>query len=194
MVMLYAGRIRAQGTVDELLRDTQRTVIETPPLSAETISKIERVIEQAEGKGIEKVEVPRQRLEQFFMELVERAQAEQIETAGAVHGGSTADFLLADESRGEQLIDTLVSERDQPVRSREAAAEISEVAAVADAPPSDEVLAELLTEEPPGVAPLTASESAPMPEAPADVDDSVIEGLLGGQETTKPSEGEKAPD
>ena len=29
MVMLYAGRIRAQGTVDDLLRDTQRTVIET---------------------------------------------------------------------------------------------------------------------------------------------------------------------
>jgi ABC-type multidrug transport system ATPase subunit len=33
MVMLYGGKIRAQGTVDELLSDTQRTVIETPRLS-----------------------------------------------------------------------------------------------------------------------------------------------------------------
>jgi len=84
MVMLYAGRIRAQGTVDELLRDTERTVIETARLSPDTITQIERVIQQAEGKGIDRVESPRQHLEQFFMDLVERARQEQIVTAGVV--------------------------------------------------------------------------------------------------------------
>jgi ABC-2 type transport system ATP-binding protein len=183
MVMLYAGRIRAQGTVDELLRDTERTVIETARLNADTISQIERILEQAEGKGIERVEAPRQRLEQFFMELVEKARREQIETAGVVHGGATASFLQAGVPEGDRLIEELV--RPEPeVEAREAAAKEPE------APQRAEVLEELLAGEPaakkpePGLVP-------PVPEAPGDVDASVIDSLLGKEEATESSDDEK---
>ncbi len=181
MVMLYAGRIRAQGTVDELLCDTQRTVIEAPRLSPETISRIERVIEQSEGKGIDRVEAPRQRLEQYFMDLVEAARQEQILTAGAVHGGETAAFLKGEDERGEALIESLTSDRPHVERAREAPAR-------PEAHPRDEVLAELIKEP---SEPRESAPAAPIPEAPADVDSSVIEGLLGDGRKDDDREGKK---
>jgi ABC-2 type transport system ATP-binding protein len=188
MVMLYGGKIRAQGTVDELLSDTERTVIYTSRLAPETISKVEQVIEQAEGKCIDKVEVPRQRLEHFFMELVEQARKEDVSTSGVIHGGETADFLRAEDARGDELIETLLSEQEQVAPAREVAQ-----ASAAASPPvqeqRDEVLAELLQDEP---APAATSRTAPpaAPEAPKDVDDSVIESLLGdaqGESTAEPT-------
>jgi ABC-2 type transport system ATP-binding protein len=182
MVMLYAGRIRAQGTVDELLRDTERTVIETSRLSPDTITQIERVIEQAEGKGIDKVEAPRQHLEQFFMDLVERARREQIETAGVVHGGATARFLQAEEGEGEALIEQLT--RAEAVRPA------AEAAARAPSAPDEgeAVLRELMAEEREPAKPRPKPAAAP--EAPADVDDSVIDSLLGKEKAPDTSEDE----
>ena len=192
MVMLYGGKIRAQGTVDELLSDTERTVIYTSRLAPETISKVEQVLEQAEGKCIDKVEVPRQRLEHFFMELVEQARKEDVSTSGVIHGGETADFLRAEDARGDELIETLLSEQEQVAAAREVAQ-----ASAATSPPvqeqRDEVLADLLQEEP---APAAISRTEPpvAPEAPKDVDDSVIESLLGdtqGESTAEPTREEE---
>ena len=45
------------------------------------------------------VQAPRQRLEQLFLEIVERARDEQVATSGAVHGGETADFLTWSTAR-----------------------------------------------------------------------------------------------
>ncbi|MHC4416402.1 MAG: ABC transporter ATP-binding protein [Planctomycetota bacterium] len=188
MVMLYAGRIRAQGTVDELLCDSERTVIQAGRLAPETISRIEQVIQQSEGKGIDKVESPRQRLEQFFMELVEKARREQIETAGVVHGGPTASFLRAEPGTGRELIETLLRAEQQVPGAREVAAVVP-VPPAGPVSPSDEVLADLLHEkEAAGETAAPPPKEAPVPEAPVDVDASVIEGLLGGDETASPAE------
>ncbi len=175
MVMLYAGKIRAQGTVDELLCDTKRTVIETARLAPETISEIDEVINRREGKGIDRVESPRQPLEQFFMELVDAARREQIETSGVVHGGATASFLRGEEAGGQELIESLV-------RAQEPAAAAGPAAAVATdepekaPPPGDDVLADLLTERP--AEPRPAHQAPAEPAAPAEVDESVIDKLL----------------
>ncbi len=113
MVMLYGGKIRAQGTVDELLSDTERTVIEVPRLRVETISKVEKLIQEMEGKAIERVHAPRQRLEDLFIRIVERARQEQVQTSGAVHDGQTAAFLRGEQSKeGEGLIESLVQSVD----------------------------------------------------------------------------------
>ena len=183
MVMLYAGRIRAQGTVDELLCDTKRTIIETPRLAPETIVQIEQVIQRCEGMGIDKVDSPRQRLEQFFMELVEKARREQVATVGVVHGGPTASFLRGEDARGEQLIESLTREEKEPVRIRPAAA------AEAPKPPGDEVLADLLAEES-NQAAGPADQADVAPKSPQDVESSVIDALLGGDDT---AQGEESP-
>jgi ABC-2 type transport system ATP-binding protein len=172
IVILYGGKIRAQGTADELLADTDHTVIRTPRLEPETISRIEHVLE-GENIGIESVQTPRQRLEELFMSIVEQARAEQIETSGAVHGGETAKFLRAEdgEREGEGLIDSLLREDEHHP------AQVAAPAAAAAAAASEEnVLSELLEDE--DEAPVRAVEVGDVPEAPEGVDSDVIDTLL----------------
>ncbi len=187
MVILYAGKIRAEGTAEQLLADSERTVIVTPRLAETTISRVEQVIEECEGKAIYSVEKPRQRLEQLFMDLVDQARQEQVETAGVVHGGATADFLRADEASGDELIESLV--REQPDTSPETAQQLAGSQADKTAA-RDDVLAELLTETSPASPKKTPSPARPAPEPPADVDTSLIEGLLGESDTSGSSERE----
>jgi ABC-2 type transport system ATP-binding protein len=190
MVMLYGGKIRAQGTVAELLCDAERTVIQTPRLTVETISRIERLIEECEGKAIDKVEAPRQRLEQLFMDIVEQARTDQVATSGVIHGGETASFLRGPEPEGAQLIESLV-------REQEPAAAVSPEAHAAPEPQRarDEVLASLIEKEQPAAEPSPSREkreAAAAPEAPASADDAFIEGLLAGeQDEKKPSGGDE---
>ena len=187
MVVLYGGKIRAQGTADELLSDTQSTVIQTPRLREETIVRIEQVIREAEGKAIERVHAPRQRLEQLFIDIVERARREQVATSGALDGGQTAAFLRGEQSEGDALIKTLVE--DQPVAASRVRVEERTGRQVAEATRS-EVLATLVAE--PAAPSIKSREAAPAPEAPVDVDSSVIDSLLsGGGKSPDKSDGKK---
>ncbi|MGA1398992.1 MAG: ATP-binding cassette domain-containing protein, partial [Phycisphaerales bacterium] len=174
MVILYGGRVRASGTGEDLLRDSSHTLIRTGRLHDGTIAEIERVLASREGFGIDGVELPRQKLEEFFLQIVERARAEQVATSGAASGGPTAKFLMGEEaSEGDSLIEGLV-------RGETAAAPAvakSVVAAAPQAPEKEAVLEELLQPQKPAA-------TAPTPKAPAapkGVDSAVIDGLLGGE-------------
>lgn len=183
MVVLYGGRIRAQGTSDELLTDTAHTIIETPRLKAETISRIEQLIEQLEGKAIDRVQTPRQRLEDLFMQIVERARQERVATAGAVHGGQTAAFLRGDgQTEGAQLIDALV--REEPKREKAPrAVERPQEPTPASTGPAEDVLEDLVQPEAPAEPAAPPQPAAPSEDkqagTPDDVDRSVIDSLLG---------------
>jgi len=181
MVMLYGGKIRAQGTADELLCDTQRTLIETPRLSVETISRIEKVIQESEGLAIERVHAPRQKLEQLFMEIVERARREQVVTSGALDGGRTAEFLRSVD--GEALIEDLVRDEPEPAPAqpvekvrRKAEAEAEDAAVL------DSLLQDESTESSPA-QPSDASDAARKQDD--DVDSSVIDSLLDEDDDDK---------
>jgi ABC-2 type transport system ATP-binding protein len=180
MVMLYGGRVRAQGTADELLCDTNRTVIHCDRLSDATIAHIEQIIQADEGKSIDRVEAPRQRLESLFLDLVEAARREQAETSGALHGGTTAAFLRAEPEEGESVIDALLKEETEPIH-RAARVEPAEPVAHEE---EEDVLAELLHEEKAPAPTRRGADAAPAgaPEAPRDVDDSVIDSLHGGDD------------
>jgi ABC-2 type transport system ATP-binding protein len=180
VVMLYGGKIRAQGPTKELLADTASTIIQTPRLKPETISRIERVLMECEGVGIDKVEAPRQRLEQLFMDIVDKARREQVETSGAREGAGTAEFLRAEPGgEGDALIGSLVR-GEQDVRRAQAVDRTQTRQAGADAADArDDVLRGLL--EPDADAkPARAAEAPVTPDAPKDVDDSVIQSLLDG--------------
>ncbi|TVQ33311.1 MAG: ABC transporter ATP-binding protein [Phycisphaeraceae bacterium] len=113
LVILYGGKKRAQGTCDELLVARERMTIETDILDEQTIEEIDRVLRERTGSAITRVSKPRQKLEELFIDIVERARAERIETSGAVAGGQTASFLLgevSDQTEGDALIDRLVAE------------------------------------------------------------------------------------
>lgn len=112
MVILYGGKIRASGTGDELLSDTKRTSISVSRLRPETLVKIDELIRKEEGVAIERVESPRQKLEDLFIQIVEKARSEQVLTSGANHGGRTASFLLDEEAdkTGSEVISQLQAE------------------------------------------------------------------------------------
>ena len=180
MVMLYGGKIRAEGTVEELLEDTNATVIRAPRLKPSTIDRIERVLQEEEGVGIEQVSQPRQRLEDLFLDIVEAARREHVETSGVTETGRTADFLRHQE--GDSLIDSLVSETeiDPEARAVERTEEQPDVQA------KDEMLDKLIEAAP--VPEHRATEVDDAPQAPKNVDESMIEGLLGGEEKSDAGE------
>lgn len=177
MTILYGGRIHAEGTADELLLDTNHTILRIPRVkNDETIQKIERILEENEGTSIDAVQQPRQNLESFFIQIVDAARAAHIETSGA-QTGDTAAFLKGDET-GDELIDKLI---DQPSTQEAAAVETTPV--TEQAVQDDAVLDALVNND--EEAPLRATEANTEVSAPTDADASVIDSLLNNDDEQK---------
>lgn len=180
MIILYGGQKREEGTCETLLERRERVTIESEPLDDALIAEIDKLIrERTNGtRSILSVAKPRQKLEELFLAIVERARAQQVSTSGATAGGETAAFLRGDQ--GAALIDQLVR------------------AAQADPTPQTPVVAAQVTPAPTGpdasvIDTLVKPEAQAAPKAQAapsvqsskpDVDSSVIDSLLtppGGQ-------------
>lgn len=180
MVILYGGKIRREGTVDQLLEDTDRTVIQTQRLKPETIVRIEAVLQESEHVGIERVSAPKQRLEDLFLQIVDQARAEQVANSGAQAGGATAAFLRGDQAEtagGGKLIEELQKPVEKP---RPARAKPPEPATPTG--PAQDVLGDLLKpQEQPKPSSLTKPATPDKPgRTNPDVDRGVIDDLLGG--------------
>ena len=175
MVILYGGKIRSEGTVAELLEDSGRTVITTPRLDPATVVTIERIIRETAHVDVERVAAPRQRLEDLFLEIVERARADKASTSGAQAGGPTAAFLRGDDSQGTGLIEELAAAPAAAPKSAAPVAPAAPAAPVADRA----VLDDLVSGKPSAPAAAPAPRTA-TPDAPKGVDQSVIDDLLGG--------------
>ncbi|MSR28190.1 MAG: ABC transporter ATP-binding protein [Phycisphaerales bacterium] len=177
MVVLYGGRIRAEGTTDELLTDSNRTTIFIPRIRSETITKIDELIAREEGVAIERVDSPRQRLEDLFMQIVEKARLEQSSTSGALHGGGTAAFLLGQGGDSEAgASEAVIAELERPADPTNAKGRASTTAPTSPTPSSD-VVRELLARAAPAQPP---APTPPAPTAPSNIDSSMIDGLVGG--------------
>jgi ABC-2 type transport system ATP-binding protein len=178
MVILYGGKIRAEGTAKELLADSNHTVIRIPKISDQAISAVESTLERTAGVHIESVESPRQRLEDFFMGIVESARAEQAVTSGAAESGPTAAFLREEGAAGEDLIDVLSSDQseDSPAvveRTRKTDSESRSGATGGDDKVLDELMSSTGDDEPKSETP------TPLPKVDDSVDSGFIDDLLG---------------
>jgi len=114
MVILYGGKIREEGPADQLLLQQSRTTIETEALDDETISEIDELIRRRTGgeHSILSVSHPRQKLEAKFLDIVEKARAERIETSGVTETGEMAEFLRG-PAQGDALIQQLIEAGDE---------------------------------------------------------------------------------
>jgi ABC-2 type transport system ATP-binding protein len=183
MVILYGGKVRAEGTCGQLLESENKTAIEADSLDDATLEEIDLVIRRRSGgaKSLLRVSRPRQTLEALFLDIVDKARAERLETAGAQHGGETAAFLKAQPEEGDRLIESLLR-ADEPIS---AAASADEPAP--EARREDDVIGSLLKgrDQPPPV-------QAPRPAAPistAEVDLGVIDSLLKPERDDGPRPG-----
>jgi len=175
MVILYGGRIRAEGTSQTLLQDTNHTLIETRRLKPETITLVEQVLERSEGASIERVQAPRQKLEDLFMRIVEQARSEQAATSGALHGGRMAEFLAEPAEGGDLVRELAQAATDAP--QRVASAVTPRPAAL------DPVLQDLVT---PAAPTKPAPPGQPVPKPSEQVDRGMLEGLVGDADKDAP--------
>ncbi len=185
MVILYGGKKRDEGTCDSMLVSHERTTIETDALDDDTLAEIDTLIRRRSGgeQSVLNVSHPRQTLEQKFLDIVEKAMAEHLETAGSVHGGGTAAFLAVEDTTGDELISRLTSDQPEPHPTEDVPADVP-----ADSKASD-VIEGLLGAAPTASGHTTghaqtepASPKTPRAKPaipPGDVDDSVIDSLLG---------------
>lgn len=190
MVILYGGKVRAEGTCEELLTKQDRTQIELDPLDDSTISEIDEVVRRrsAGERAILRVSKPRQSLESLFLEIVERAKNENASTSGAQNGGETASFLKSAE--GEELLKELLNPTAVPIAKENTAS-----TPVAQSGPDTSVLDSLLAAKPANSGVISSQIAAPAPPATgstgadtrpaANVDSSMIDSLLGGGSSEK---------
>lgn len=191
VTILYGGQQRAAGEINELLSRTDLTQITTPPISEHTVEQLRDLLQRLEHKDILTVSNPRMKLEDFFLKIVEEAQAARIKTSGARAGGAVPEFLeKATETTAVDVIGDLVAA---------SARRLEGVESVAPKPPprkdepSREVIEQLTTAR---AAPEPAAEpTPPAPERPQEKkrrgpragDSALIDALTGRSSTTPDS-------
>jgi ABC-2 type transport system ATP-binding protein len=89
IAILFDGRIRAQGGVEELLESRDRVRLTFPTLAPEELNNVLALIRDRIGREPE-LDHPSLNLEQFFLEVVEEAHRS---ASGAGRNSSVAEYL-----------------------------------------------------------------------------------------------------
>ena len=189
--ILYGGRTRVVGDINELLAQRSSTQITTEVLDEQTLGRVSGVLAAA-GRKVLDVATPRDKLESLFLRIVKDAQDRRLETGGAVAGGAVAQFLRGEgESAGREVIERLVTAAETPEAPRPARTP----AAPPPEQPKREVIGELVDSPPqPGAPPREAEPPAAggPPAEPArhtgEADRGVIDELIGQEQADEQEE------
>jgi ABC-2 type transport system ATP-binding protein len=113
--ILYGGRQRALGPVDQLLVATDVTQIKAPRLAEDALRRILDIIRESTGQdGPVEVSSPARPLEDYFLQVVDEAQRERLATAGAERGTPAAAFLGGGRPQAEAVLGELVQAAKRP--------------------------------------------------------------------------------
>ena len=96
VVIYYGGKVHAMGTLKELLATPDAVRITTPVLPRETMQKVLEIIRRDVSDDKVRIDTPTQNLESYFLDVVEKARAQSVETSGAVGGAKVAAYLKGD--------------------------------------------------------------------------------------------------
>lgn len=100
VVIYYGGKIQAMGTLKELLATPDALRITTPILPRATIEKVLEVIRKDVAEDKVRIDTPTQNLENYFLNVVNKARAQEAETSGATSGNRVAEYLRAGGESG----------------------------------------------------------------------------------------------
>ena len=111
VAILYNGQIQAQGTINELLEERERYRLTLPSeVPADVLKRVLAAVRTELGAEPD-VDHPRRDLEQFFIDVVEKARREAKESSGVGPSQGVAEYLTPKETVLEQLATT----SEQPV-------------------------------------------------------------------------------
>jgi len=141
VVVLYGGRVRAEGELDMLLSIKEQTRVIVPTLDDVIMDKMKAFLAEHFDESDVTVDKPHMSLEDFFLEVINTAQQDHVETDGVTNTGEIADYLSKgiDKSVLDELV---VHDKSEP----EADAVVENESAVA-APVLDELVKETPSEE-----------------------------------------------
>ncbi len=184
VAIMFGGKIRATGSVDDLLVRQDATTIQVSQIDDETVQRIESLL-QDRGQHIEKIQKPRQKLETLFLEIIRQAQAEGVTTSGVRAGGRIAPFLSESEPAAAAVSPKPVdppqtAPPDKPQKPED-------VPQIHDAPPPPSVAAgtPLLKQT---LAAVNDTQSPEHAQASSSEDISVIDRLVRGKAAFTPAE------
>jgi ABC-2 type transport system ATP-binding protein len=178
VIILYGGKVRATGTLNELLTINQESRITTPLMDPKVTEKaLEILRKELKGETFE-IDHPRMSLENFFLDVVNSARAE-IDTAGVTSDGKIANYLSEEDIKTNAVLEDLTKDIEKPKIAPEVVEE-----KIAPKLEDKNITLQNLTEEVASVAPVvedtdktvadTASEN--LTEA-----DNKLKDLLGGK-------------
>ena len=121
VIILYGGKVRAEGTLNDLLTIKGTDRITTPQLNPQTMEKVLSILRSQLSEEEFRIDHPRMSLEEFFLGVVNQAQAESVETYGARSGGQIAAYLSDSDQESEEelkakqeLLDSLTKKEAEP--------------------------------------------------------------------------------
>lgn len=127
VIILYGGKVRATGTLKELLTIPEESRITTPLLKPDVTEKVLKILrENMDGEEF-RIDHPRKSLEDFFLEVISKAKADSVETSGVVGGGRIATYLNAEEEKKAVLSDLVSAPQVKPPEKAEEKAEEKEI-------------------------------------------------------------------
>lgn len=181
VAIMYGGRLLCLGPVHDLLAQQDMTQIVSDRLSPEQSAEVQKFIEERFGTSVISVGAPKDRLEQFFLRMVEQAQ-KQYTTHGALAGGEVSAFLRKD-AEGAELLSELTSKEDvsAAVEAQKRAEAKAEQSRRDREQAKQRAALDALTEDAAPAETSTTSESAVRDVKPqkAQVDRSLLDGLSG---------------
>jgi ABC-2 type transport system ATP-binding protein len=113
VAILYGGRVRRMGAIEDLLKVKEETQITTRQLRPETVTKVLAAIHELEGAHKEvAVDNPRDRLESLFLRVVEEARMAKMETAGVTIGAGAGTFFegIERDTKADDLLERLLQD------------------------------------------------------------------------------------
>ena len=124
VIILYGGKIRATGSLNELLTVSDANRITTPELKPEVMSRLMQLLRENLSENEFKIDHPRRTLEEFFLDVIATAKRDSIETAGVVSGGKIANYLTGDDKNAvlEQLTSDVAEVKAPEAPAKETAA------------------------------------------------------------------------
>jgi ABC-2 type transport system ATP-binding protein len=92
ILILYGGKLKASGSINDLLAVKDEILIHTNQLKDNDLSKIKAIIQQASAAGKFQVSHPIQTLEDYFLKVISDA-GDNTYVSGAKQGQGVAEYL-----------------------------------------------------------------------------------------------------
>ena len=95
VMVLYGGKVRANGALSEILQQDDKTRMVCPSLSQKTVDELRGwlLAHGVKAEGDISFDHPVRNLEDFFLEVVRKAREQNVATAGAQGNGEVPEYL-----------------------------------------------------------------------------------------------------